>query len=198
MSSTLLSDYKGNLADIPGGNEDISVEGQADSNDDASTSNEMEVVANPTGNSSDDDSAPKLDVKPPRSKPNRQITAHTEAVKSVSSNSDSDSDSIASGDKKPRAEPVMTKRARGVSSEEFSKAEKAKKNARVPKKQRMSLPTSVTASAMQSTSVAHVDYSAMLPKMSMSFGTEPFMNVMLGVDKHMKYFQLLKDSRYAS
>eukprot|EP00978_Attheya_sp_CCMP212_P033623 scaffold136638_cov58-Attheya_sp.AAC.2 len=224
-SSTPLVDYKGNLADIPDGNEDISVEGQVDNNDDASSSHESVVGANATDLSSDDDSAPEVvDQKLQRSTSIPPSKVPSKATKSVSSNSesesDSESDSVASCDKKPAAVSHSAKRVTVI------------KLPQKPKRQK----TQAKASTTQSTSVVHVDYSALLPYMSMNFGTKPFMNIMLGkfpdhvsndgiigfcfaynlkeipkkvflgyepflgalkiyttgVDKHMKYFQLLK------
>eukprot|EP00978_Attheya_sp_CCMP212_P015789 scaffold40880_cov53-Attheya_sp.AAC.2 len=106
MSSTSLADFKGNLADVPDGNEIISVKEQADNKDEVFSSDEKEVVSNESESSSDDDSAPKLAhkldsqklLRPP---PSRQIQVLTRDTASVSSNSDSDSDNRS--DKKPRA-----------------------------------------------------------------------------------------------
>eukprot|EP00978_Attheya_sp_CCMP212_P025770 scaffold83540_cov58-Attheya_sp.AAC.1 len=227
MSSTSLADFKGNLADVPDENEIISVKEQADDKEEVFSSDEKEVVSNESDSSSDDDSAPKLEPKVDSKKllrppTNRQIQVPTRDTLSVSSNSDSDSDNR-SNKKLPAKRNV---------EENIDQASK---------RQKTNQPRSTAASAMQSTSVAHVDYAALLPIMSMNFGTEFFSNFMpgkfpigvsndaiigfcyaynfneipekvfvgyepffgalkiytIGVEKHMKYFQLLKDNQHA-
>eukprot|EP00978_Attheya_sp_CCMP212_P014575 scaffold37203_cov55-Attheya_sp.AAC.1 len=203
------------------------VKEQADNKDELSSSYEKEVIANESELSSDDDSAPELDSPTrPHASPSRGIQVLPTDTVSVSSNSESDSDNRS--DKKPRAVCTSSKREVEENLDQASK------------RQKKNQPTSAAASATQSTSVAHVDYEALVPIMSMNFGTEPFTNFMrgkfpidvsndaiagfcyaynfneiqekvflgyepffgalkiytIGVEKHMKYFQLLKDNQH--
>jgi hypothetical protein len=215
--STSLADYKGNLADLPDGIEVISVTEPVDMDEKLSAYEDKEDD-NDYNVSSDDDSSPEVKVV------NKRILHQKPGDSSVStSNSDDDSDS-SSDQKKP------------------AKNEGEDKIKPAFKRQKTSQRTSPTkASATQNVSVLPEDYAALLPRMCMNFGTEPYFNFMLGkfalgvandaiiafcyaynlneipekifvgyepffgvlkiytigVEKHMKYFQLLKDSKYA-
>jgi hypothetical protein len=157
----------------------------------------------------------------------------------VSSNSDSDSDS--DSDKKASGKRKKIEANKGQAPKKKKPKQSTSASASAQKK-KPKQSKSTAASAMQRPSVAQVDYGALLPRMAMTFGTELFLNFMLGkfpvhvsnddilgfcyaynlneipekvfmgyepffgalkiytlgVEKHMKYFQLLKDSKYTS
>eukprot|EP00978_Attheya_sp_CCMP212_P042776 scaffold266760_cov35-Attheya_sp.AAC.1 len=151
MSSASLADFKGNPADIPDGNEIISVKEQADDKEEVSSSDEKEGVANASELSSDDDSAPKFAHKAENKKhrhfsPSRLNKEITRETLSVSSNSDSDSDNRS--DKKP-----PTKREDEIIKLPGKREVKANID-QASKRQKPNQPTSAAASAVQSSSAA--------------------------------------------
>jgi hypothetical protein len=242
MSSASLADFKGNPADIPDGNEIIN----ADDEEEVYLNDEKDDVANALDVSSDDDSAPTPKKQKHRQgSPRRPDKVTTKDTYSVSSTSDSDSDNRSN--KKPPAKREDDKKPPAKSEDERNILLPTKRVVEAnidpaSKRQKLKPPASAAASAVQSSSAAPVDYAALLPHMSFNFGTELFLNFMLGkfpihvsnddimglcyaynfkeipaevfvgyepflgalqiytigVEKHMRYFELLKDSKYAS
>eukprot|EP00978_Attheya_sp_CCMP212_P023009 scaffold69622_cov30-Attheya_sp.AAC.1 len=227
MSSASLADFKGNPADIPDGYEIINEKEDADDKEEVYSNDEKDDVANASDVSSDDDSAPKCGQS-------RSDKGTTKETFSVSSTSDSDSDDRS--DKKPPA-----KREDEIKILLHGKRVVEANIDQASKRQKLNPPISAAASAVKSSSAAQVDYPALLPLISLNFGTESFLNFMLGkfpinvsnddimglcyaynfdeipeevfvgyepffgalqiytigVEKHMKYFQLLNDNLHS-